>query len=491
MVNTEFRLPDVGEGLTEAEILTWHVQVGDHVTVNQVLVEIETAKASVELPSPEAGIVAELLVSVGQIVPVGTPIISFGTPAPKNADLDDPDPHNADLEKATPRNADLEKAPPRIPVLVGYGVREEVTRRRRKVGPLQVAAGLVPAPPAVAQAKPKPVRFGGLELGRAIEQHLGGSGTPARARAKPPVRKLAREYGIDLAGVVPTGPEGTVTRGDLEGALVARSSADPTSRTASGSPAAAASPVSLVSPVREDPTDLPVRGVQRVMAAAMVRSAFSSPHVTEWLDVDVSATVRLVEQLRVDRSFTEDPELGGAKIGVFALACRAFVLAVRRHPQVNATWLDTDQGPVVRRHSGLHLGFAAATPRGLLVPSVTDADRRSLASLAGELGRLTEAARAGTLSPVELSGSTVTVTNVGVFGIDGGTPILNPGESVILALGRVSARPWVHKGGIKVRQVMTLSLSFDHRVVDGALGSRLLADIAALLHKPQLALAWA
>ena len=483
-MNTEFRLPDVGEGLTEAEILTWHVQVGDHVTVNQVIVEIETAKASVELPSPEAGIVAELLVSVGQIVPVGTPIISFGTPAPKNADLD-----NSDLDDADLHNADLEKAPSRTPVLVGYGVREEVTRRRRKVGPLQVAAGLVAAPPAVAQAKPKPVRFGGLELGRAIEQHLGGSGAPARARAKPPVRKLAREYGIDLAGVVPTGPEGTVTRGDLEAALVARSSADPTSRAALGS--AAASPASLVGPVREYPTDLPVRGVQRVMAAAMVRSAFSSPHVTEWLDVDVSATVRLVEQLRVDRSFNQDPELGGARIGVFALACRAFVLAVRRHPQVNATWLDTDQGPVVRRHSGLHLGFAAATPRGLLVPTVTDAGRRSLASLAGELGRLTEAARAGTLSPAELSGSTVTVTNVGVFGVDGGTPILNPGESVILALGRVSARPWVHKGGIKVRQVMTLSLSFDHRVVDGALGSQLLADTAALLHKPQLALAWA
>jgi pyruvate dehydrogenase E2 component (dihydrolipoamide acetyltransferase) len=403
----EFTLPDVGEGLTEAEIVNWRVGVGDDVAVNQPIVDIETAKAVVELPCPFAGRVAALLVDQGAVVPVGTPILA--------------------VEVAG-----------REPVLVGYGVEERVGRRRR----LKAAAT---SPAASEPPTPR-------------------SGAPL---AKPPVRALARELGVDLTRVVPTGPHGDVTRDDVR-------------RTASGG--ATASPAGNAAlhtnrPVRGE--RIPVRSVQRQMAQAMVRSVATAPHVTEWVDVDVSATVALVERLKGEPEFTD------ARVTPLTIAAAAVVHAVRRTPIVNASWIDLPDGSAaIEVYPFVNLGLAIASDRGLVVPNVREAGTLSLAGLARAITDLTQRARERRLTPADSVEGTITITNVGVFGIDGGTPILNPGEAAILALGRIIDRPWAVDGGIAVRPVMQISLSFDHRVVDGAAGSTFLADIAAYLHEP-------
>jgi 2-oxoisovalerate dehydrogenase E2 component (dihydrolipoyl transacylase) len=484
----EFKLPDVGEGLTEGEILQWLVAVGDTVTVNQPLCEVETAKAAVELPSPYAGTVAELKFEAGTMVDVGTPIITIdvgGAEAPAPAD-DEP-------------AAGLIGGPApggRTSVLVGYGPKNtEAKRRPRRTG-ASVAAratAVLPEadygsgperPPLLATAPDatvKPVRHGGLEIGRAAEAHATvEEAAPGRAAdhghgrlrqlAKPPVRKYAKDLGVDLTSLRGTGEGGVITRADIDAAAEG-----------GGEAVVVRGTFGAESPTAGEQR-IPIKGVRKHTAAAMVASAFTAPHVTEFLTVDVTRMMKLRARLGAR------PELAGLKVSPLLFVAKALLLAAHRHPMVNSSWDDAAQEIVV--HGQVNLGIAAATPRGLVVPNIKDAGRLSLAELAGALAELTETARAGKTSPADMAGGTITITNVGVFGVDTGTPILNPGESAILAFGAIREMPWVHRGKLAVRQVTQLGLSFDHRIIDGELGSRFLADVGALLHDPGTALAF-
>lgn len=462
---SEFRLPDVGEGLTEAEILTWHVAVGDVVSVNQIIVDIETAKSVVELPSPFAGEVTALLVPEGSTVPVGTPIIAVGGAAAGDGG------GGAEVRTAaevaaveSPPATELVEEERREPVLVGYGVKaSSVTRRRRRVvtpdvpGPAPASAPLSAERDAVVVDHPR------SPLERQAQ----------RALAKPPVRKLAKDHGVDLATVPCDGP--VVTRADVESFIRARDA---------DAAAAVAAPVGAPAQDVAGDTRVPVKGVRKATAQAMVASAFTAPHVTEWITLDVTATMDLVERLRADRRFD------GLKVSPTLVVAKAVCLALRRTPELNATWDEEAQEIVLK--GSVHLGVAAATDRGLVVPKIRDADRLALTDLATALADLTATARAGKTQPAQLSGGTFTITNVGVFGVDAGTPILNPGESGILCVGQIARRPWVVGSGaeerIEPRWVTTLALSFDHRVVDGQQGSRFLADVASILADPGMAL---
>ncbi|MFI2377062.1 dihydrolipoamide acetyltransferase family protein [Streptomyces sp. NPDC018964] len=458
----EFKMPDVGEGLTEAEILKWYVQPGDTVTDGQVVCEVETAKAAVELPIPYDGVVRALHFPEGTTVDVGTSIIAVdvaGGAAPE-AREEAPAPAPAE-ETVTPE----ERPAARQPVLVGYGVATSSTRRRPRKAPAPDAA--------VRQAA------------AAVQQELNGHSAPAVAQerplAKPPVRKLAKDLGVDLTTVTPTGPDGIITREDVHAAVAAvqapREQPAPVSAPAPQAPAA---PVSYDT-ARE--TRIPVKGVRKATAAAMVGSAFTAPHVTEFVTVDVTRTMKLVEELKRDKEFT------GLRVNPLLLIAKALLVAIKRNPEINASWDEAAQEIVVKHY--VNLGIAAATPRGLIVPNIKDAHAKTLPQLAESLGELVSTAREGRTSPSAMQAGTVTITNVGVFGVDTGTPILNPGESAILAVGAIKLQPWVHKGKVKPRQVTTLALSFDHRLVDGELGSKVLADVAAILEQPKRLISWA
>lgn len=495
----EFAMPDVGEGLTEAELVTWHVAVGDTVAVNQVICEIETAKAAVELPCPYAGTIGALLAEPGQTIPVGTPIIAIetgdaaGVVGARDADVP-PAARSAGHEPGG--TAEVSPGPEpdggakigeaaadgRIATLVGYGPRPgSVTRRPRRTptpaGPtttpderdsraLGVDEGGGGPGGAEAQVSPAP----------AATAPPAGSTVPL---AKPPVRKLARDLGVDLRTLAGAG--GVITRADVETA--ARTPVDPAERHVRTDPPdgdadrSTDGAVGVTGDRRE-----PIRGVRKATAAAMVASAFTAPHVTEFLDVDATATMRLRDRLRGSREFAT------VKLTPLAFVAKALCLAARRTPEVNAHW-DEAAAEIVY-HERVQLGIAAATPRGLMVPKIRDADLLSLHGLAGALSALTETARAGRTAPADLVGGTITITNVGVFGVDTGTPILNPGEAAILALGSIKPAPWVVDGELAVRTVCRLALSFDHRLVDGEQGSRFLADVGALLTDPGLALTW-
>jgi pyruvate dehydrogenase E2 component (dihydrolipoamide acetyltransferase) len=504
MANRQFKLPDVGEGLTEGEILQWLVAVGDTVTVNQPLCEVETAKAAVELPSPYAGRVTELLFDAGTMVDVGTPIITIddGVGGPAAAAVPQAAVPQVD-EPAEPAAGLIGGAAPggRTAVLVGYGPRNTEARRRPRRSDAPAAASAASTPAAVSapatatalvehppllitapDAGVKPVRHGGLEVGRQAEAHaLSEEAAPStgaehghrrpRPLAKPPVRKYAKDLGVDLTTVTGSGNGGVITRADVDAAV----------RGAESAPAAAvATPAAAGGAGREQ--RIPIKGVRKHTAAAMVASAFTAPHVTEFLTVDVTRMMKLRARLAAR------PELAGVRISPLLMVARALLLATARHPMINSSWDEANQEIVVKDY--VNLGIAAATPRGLVVPNIKDAGRRSLVELAGALSELTATAREGKTSPADMTGGTITITNVGVFGVDTGTPILNPGESAILAFGAVREMPWVHKGTIRVRQVTQLALSFDHRIVDGELGSRFLADVGALLSDPGTALAF-
>jgi pyruvate dehydrogenase E2 component (dihydrolipoamide acetyltransferase) len=482
-----FALPDVGEGLTEAEILTWHVKPGDTVTVNQTIVEIETAKAAVELPCPYAGTVTEIFVAEGDVVPVGTPILTITTadsptsvPA-EGAPTRDRGTSGAPSDPQAPAAAPSAAAPAaREAVLVGYGVKQTGTpQRRARVlahdphGTTAPEAG----PPGEAV---KPVRHGGLEIGRHAEEVLS---VRAAVLAKPPVRRLARDLQVDLSVVDPTGAGGVITRADVERTAMLAAAVHDQGRDTSLASGHIQS-LATVS-VGRDPSAprevrTPIKGVTKVMAEAMVASAFTAPHVTEWVEVDVTRTLDLVERLKARAEFD------GVKVSPLLLVATGLVRAVRAHPGVNATW-DAAAAEIVTKHY-VNLGIAAATPRGLVVPNVKDADLLDLVGLARALQDLVDTARAGRTTPADMAGGTITITNVGVFGVDGGTPIINPGESAILCMGRAVAKPWVVGGEVRVRQVMQLTLSFDHRLVDGALGSQVLASVARFLEDPAVAL---
>jgi pyruvate dehydrogenase E2 component (dihydrolipoamide acetyltransferase) len=468
----DYLLPDVGEGLTEAEIVAWRVKEGDTVQINDIVVEIETAKSLVELPSPFAGVVTALLVPEGETVPVGTPIISIGDPTDAPAK-----PADAAPPAAAEIEIDLSN-----PAASGGGEGESlVGRNKADRGPVRRPRKGSASPSTEAAAATQMQVQGAFAPGGAQSQPVVESDEPAvpatpatpatdeapaagaRVLAKPPVRKLAKDLGVDLATVTASGPGGTVTRDDVQAA-------------ATGGVEATPSAVDTAERERREP----IKGVRKMMGQAMVDSAFSAPHVTEWVTVDVTRTMEFVERLKTRREFAD------VKVSPLLVLARACMLAMRRTPEINSFWDETAQEIVFKSY--VNLGIAAATPRGLVVPNVKDAERLSLLDLARALNGLTATARDGKTQPADMSGGTFTITNVGVFGVDAGTPIINPGESAILCFGAVRKQPWVVDDEIVVRQVTQLALSFDHRHVDGEKGSRFLSDVAGIMEDPAAAL---
>ncbi|MFJ3394495.1 dihydrolipoamide acetyltransferase family protein [Leifsonia aquatica] len=490
MSESQFLLPDVGEGLTEAEIVSWKVAPGEPVAVNQVIVEIETAKSLVELPSPFEGTVGELLVSEGQTVEVGTPIITVtgeAASAEPAAPVSEVAEAAADAAASVSHEADEPKPGA---VLVGYGSAGHGTSRRRRVShpgtaalPVVTQATVAPAAAAAptAATAPAPVAAPAPAVAPAVAAPAAAAPTSAPASpsaqapaghavstgapviAKPPIRKLAKDLGVDLTTVTPTGPIGDVTRDDVlreaTQASVFRNIQTP-----------------------EWPDDreerIPVKGVRKAIANAMTTSAFSAPHVSLFVDVDATRTMEFIKRLKNSADFV------GIKISPLLIVAKAIIWAVRRNPTVNSTW--TDEEIIIRHY--VNLGIAAATPRGLIVPNVKEAQSMTLLDLAKSLEQLTLTARDGKTPPSDMAGGTITITNIGVFGMDTGTPILNPGEVGIVALGTIKQKPWVVDGEVRPRYVTTVGASFDHRVVDGDVASRFLADVASIIEEPALLL---
>ncbi|WP_137994578.1 dihydrolipoamide acetyltransferase family protein [Streptomyces vilmorinianum] len=459
-------MPDVGEGLTEAEILKWYVQPGDTVTDGQVVCEVETAKAAVELPIPFDGTVHELRFPEGTTVDVGQVIISVNVGGAGPAETPAP----AAPAAAPAPEAEEPEPQGRQPVLVGYGVAASSTKRRaRKTTVEAPAAAPVSAPVSVPEQ---------------LNGH-GGVATAARPLAKPPVRKLAKDLGVDLATVTPTGPDGIITREDVHAAAApapAVAAPAPVAAPVTAPAVAAEAPAVAVSAEARE-TRIPIKGVRKATAAAMVGSAFTAPHVTEFVTFDITRTMKLVEELKSDK------DMAGLRVNPLLLIAKAVLVAAKRNPDINAAWDEANQEIVLKHY--VNLGIAAATPRGLIVPNIKDAHAQTLPELSKSLSELVATAREGKTTPAAMQGGTFTITNVGVFGVDTGTPILNPGESAILAVGAIKLQPWVHKGKVKPRQVTTLALSFDHRLVDGELGSKFLADVAAILEQPKRLITWA
>lgn len=442
MSEQTFHLPDVGEGLTEAEIVQWRVAPGDTVEVDDVLVEIETAKSLVELPSPFSGTVGELLAPEGQTVTVGAPIITIAGAGAGDAAPAAP----AQAEQAAASDDDGGA------VLVGYGTGAGATSRRKR--------------PA--------------ERGETVRASVG-------VVAKPPVRKLARDLGVTLADVTPSGPAGEVTRDDVvrhaEQASVFRNIATPAAPAERERTIPVVAPAPAAPPVGEREEAIPVKGVRKATASGMVRSAYTAPHVSVWTDVDATRTMELVKRLKAS------PDFADIKVSPLLIMARAVIWAVRRTPLIGAAWIDKEDGSAeIRVRNYVNLGIAAATPRGLLVPNIKDAQDLSLRELAKALEKLTLTAREGKTTPADQQGGTITITNIGVFGMDAGTPIINPGESGIVAMGTIRQKPWVVDGEVRPRFVTTVSGSFDHRVIDGDGMSRFIADVASILEEPALLL---
>jgi len=454
-----FNLPDVGEGLTEAEIVTWKVKVGDHVAVNQIIVEIETAKSLVELPCPFEGVITELMAKEGDTVEVGKPIISatvaegaVGAVSTATRSIqvipEESLPAVAEQHASIITNVpQVAAAEAKTPNLVGYGAAGHGTSRRRPGAAVPAATGIVPVVSNPATALP--VAAAALAEDKVL--------------AKPPIRKLARDLNVDITKVRPTGPGGEVLREDIlagaEQASVFRNLTTPD-----------------VPQAREE--RIPVKGVRKAIANAMVSSAFTAPHVSIFVDVDATRTMEYVKRLKASTDFA------GVKVTPLLIMAKAMIWAVRRNPMVNSTW--TDEEIVV--HNFVNFGIAAATPRGLIVPNIKDADKMSMLELAKAIENLAAVAREGKTTPADMKDGTITITNIGVFGVDTGTPILNPGEVGIVALGSIRPKPWVVNNEIQVRQVTTIGATFDHRVVDGDVASRFVQDVASVMEEPALLL---
>ncbi|QOT23421.1 dihydrolipoamide acetyltransferase family protein [Paenarthrobacter sp. YJN-D] len=518
MTVKKFNLPDVGEGLTEAEVVAWKVKPGDTVAINDVLCEIETAKSLVELPSPFAGTVTELLVEEGITVEVGTAIIavSEGQDGDAQAAPDAPAPAAVAEETFTPLYGKLTAEAGEQPAggpLVGSGPKADAVKRRarkRPAGAVVEAAGVAenaegtvqdnqavlaakaaeapvsqrptparavveplqqaPAAPAAQPSAQQPAATRGAAFGGTI------SGLVNKVLAKPPVRKFARDLGIDLADVVATGQRGEVTREDLVSYQAQRDAELDQADTFWGASR---------KPQEQRVERVPVKGVRKATAKAMVESAFSAPHVSIFVDVDASRTMEFVKRLKVSRDFD------GIKVSPLLILAKAVIWAAARNPSVNATWVedaDGKGGAEIQIKHFMNLGIAAATPRGLMVPNIKDAQDLSLKELALALNELATKARAGKTQPAEMQGGTLTITNIGALGIDTGTPIINPGEVAIIAFGTIKQKPWVLDGEVIPRWITTLGGSFDHRVVDGDLSARFMADVAAILEEPALLL---
>ncbi|MFJ4287862.1 dihydrolipoamide acetyltransferase family protein [Paenarthrobacter nicotinovorans] len=509
MTVKKFNLPDVGEGLTEAEVVAWKVKPGDTVAINDVLCEIETAKSLVELPSPFAGTVTELLVEEGITVEVGTAIIAVSE-GQEGANGTAPEVPAAE-ETFTPVYGKLTAEAGEQPAggpLVGSGPKADAVKRRarkRPTGAVAEAAGVaenaegavqdnqavleakaaeapVPHRPTAARAVVEPaqqvpspaVQQPAATRGAAISGTI--SGLVNKVLAKPPVRKFARDLGIDLADVVATGQRGEVTREDLVSYQAQRDAEHDQADTFWGASR---------KPQDQRVERVPVKGVRKATAKAMVDSAFSAPHVSIFVDVDASRTMEFVKRLKVSRDFE------GIKISPLLILAKAVIWAAARNPSVNATWVedaDGKGGAEIQIKHFMNLGIAAATPRGLMVPNIKDAQDLSLKELALALNELATKARAGKTQPAEMQGGTLTITNIGALGIDTGTPIINPGEVAIIAFGTIKQKPWVLDGEVIPRWITTLGGSFDHRVVDGDLSARFMADVAAILEEPALLL---
>ncbi|MHA7140258.1 dihydrolipoamide acetyltransferase family protein [Arthrobacter sp. Bz4] len=463
MTLNTFNLPDVGEGLTEAEIVQWKVQPGSVVAINDIIVEIETAKSLVELSSPYAGVVAELLATEGETIDVGSPIISVAdgdddAPAPQMpGELSTP-PATTHPSAATDASATSGFAadsgqppgaqePPEAGPLVGTGPKADAVKRR----PRRADAAPMQAP--TPQSAPP----------------ADGAQPANRVLAKPPVRKAARDLGINLSDVEGTGRSGEVTKRDLMSYQAQRDAEQDGANT--------------FWEATQKPQDqrierVPVRGVRKATAKAMVDSAFSAPHVSIFVDVDASRTMEFVKRLKASRDFE------GIKVSPLLILCKAVIWAAARNPSVNATWAGDE---ILVKHF-MNLGIAAATPRGLMVPNIKDAQDLTLKELAIALNELATTARAGKTQPAQMQGGSLTVTNIGALGIDTGTPIINPGEVAIVAFGTIKQKPWVLDGEVIPRWITTLGGSFDHRVVDGDLSARFMADVASILEEPALLL---
>lgn len=433
-----FKLPDLGEGLTESEVLDWKIEVGQQVELNQVIAEVETAKAVVELPSPYAGVVQQLHAEAGEVVPVGSPLVTFAEPGNTRAGRED----GAGAAAAQ-----------RTPTLVGYGAEPSSGRRPAR----KARRGAEPRPTATAGTA-EPAATGAPEAAPDLAQRT------TVPPSTPPVRKFARDHGVDLRTLKGSGREGLIVRADVEAALAA-----------SGSQA---NTVEVEPPAAGEAGDRVVKisAVRRATARAMVESAFSAPHATEFLTVDVTSSMELIEQLRTHRSLREK------HVNFTTLLAIVATKLLKTHRALNSSW-DGDNDQIIE-HGSVNLGLAVSTDRGLLVPVVPSANQLSFGELADGLSAVIEQGRAGTLSPGQLSGGTFSITNVGVFGVDAGTPILPPGQSAILAIGQIKRRPWEHQGELALRHTATLALSFDHRLIDGKEGSEFLADLGRVLENP-------
>jgi len=468
-----FDLPDVGEGLTEAEIVSWKVAVGDTVSVNQIIVEIETAKSLVELPCPFAGTVVELLAPEGATVEVGKPIIgvsvegftaamSAGHAPAANSSMHSAVAANANSAVVTEAiqtvadtaaTATTEDKPQ--PNLVGYGAVGQAASRRRPGAGANIAASPIAAAP-VAHASATAVTTPATDLIATVPNE-------DTVLAKPPIRKLAKDLKVDITKVRATGLAGEVTREDVM---------------AAATQASVFKNLSTPAPSSEREERIPVKGVRKAIANAMVTSAFTAPHVSIFVDVDATRTMEYVRRLKNSADFA------GVKVTPLLIMAKAMIWAVRRNPMVNSSWTDTEI--IVRNY--VNFGIAAATPRGLIVPNIKDADQMSMLELAKSIEQLALTAREGKTTPADMQNGTITLTNIGVFGVDTGTPILNPGECGIVALGSIRPKPWVVDNEILVRQVTTIGATFDHRVVDGDVASRFVQDVASVIEEPALLL---
>ncbi|NUT45465.1 MAG: 2-oxo acid dehydrogenase subunit E2 [Thermoactinospora sp.] len=492
-----FRLPDLGEGLTEAEIVEWKVAVGDTVEIDQIVVEVETAKAAVEVPVPYAGTVLRLHADAGAVLGVGEPLIEV---APAGHEPDPAAARYREEERAGSGN-----------VLIGYGT-DRTPPRRRRSRPTPARPTGRPAPtnaPPPTTGRPLTSASGAGAGGGVAPEAFGSaavSGAEGAPRViSPLVRRMAREHGVDLAAVTPTGPRGVILRRDVEHAIAA--AAEPVATPpASAPPEAGTGPTgehvpeagtgsteehvpedgtgSMGERVPEDGTGLvaeriPLRGVRRMVADKMSRSRDEIPDATTWVDVDATELLAVRDTLRRTR-----PDLG---IGLLAVLARICVAGLRRFPELNSS-VDTARAEIVR-HGHVNLGFAAQTDRGLVVPVVRDAHLMTTERLAAELARLTGLARTGGLPPAALTGGTFTLNNYGVFGVDGSTPIINHPEAALLGVGRVIDRPWVHDGAVVPRKVAQLSLTFDHRVCDGGAAGGFLRFVADCVESPSTLIA--
>ncbi|MDQ1050988.1 dihydrolipoamide acetyltransferase family protein [Streptomyces sp. V4I2] len=494
-----FRLPDLGEGLAEAEIIEWKVAVGDTVTIDQIVVDVETAKAAVEVPVPYAGTVLRLHAEAGTALAVGEPLITVGADASGGAATADGPCGTApggavSADAAVERYREEEQAGSGN-VLIGYGTGHgpATSRRRRRraavVAPSEASGGASTSGSGAAHAE-APIGVGILAHDGNPAPVAAGSQDPAVGLAphaprviSPLVRRMARDHGIDLAALVPSGPAGVVLRRDVEQAVVRAATQAPTEPApAPNTPAQWASAPALASrerPASDGPERIPLRGVRRAVADKLSRSRTEIPDATTWVDVDATGLLEVKKAMEA-----AEP---GRRVGLLALLARICVAGLGRYPELNST-VDTERREIVR-YSEVHLGFAAQTERGLVVPVVRDAQRMTTVQLAAELTRLTELARDGHLPPDRLTGGTFTLNNYGVFGVDGSTPIINHPEAALLGAGRIVDKPWVVDGALAVRKVMQLSLSFDHRVCDGGVAGGFLRYVADCVERPAILLA--